>query len=479
LVPGATVSVDRVGLVVDGTYRVERARHLFSRHGYWVSMAMVRTSKTTASKEAQKRRAQLEAGREKKREEEKKPEKEPPKKLVRPRWRRDTVKGKDRATLAVDAQNLADKNVELVLETNLDGSGWKEVAKASAKVSGGVASAIVELGPLGSDKLTKPKWTKAKDARHSHGDKAELQFDAATPDGVEVRILLEQLEGYSKTWEEVDEAVAKVQGGVVKSSFDLEHPHHEEKGRAHSELLSQPTWERKPAQHGETGTLRVAAPGLVDGRKVRFTVERLGPDGKWTVGQTAEGVVSNGAAAVSLDLEHAQGGPKKPDAHHLKKARWEKPKGKKAGKGADQEAAQEAAKEGELRACVDAPGADGHEVRFLFEHKDAAGWTQLGAQTVVVVGGKASAPLPKSLGAKLGKEMGKDLSRLRFRAEFVPDRSPQKLRFRAEPVADKGPRKLRFRGELLVPTDPSLTRLRASVEGGEAEPVQTGEAKGS
>jgi phage protein D len=44
-VPGAMLKVDKIDPAADGTYRVERARHQFSRHGYFMRVEAARTAK--------------------------------------------------------------------------------------------------------------------------------------------------------------------------------------------------------------------------------------------------------------------------------------------------------------------------------------------------------------------------------------------------------------------------------------------------
>ena len=59
IVPGASVEIEKMGGAVEGIYRVEKAVHRFSKHGYWVSLRGVRTSKqTTSQKAAQKAQQQ-------------------------------------------------------------------------------------------------------------------------------------------------------------------------------------------------------------------------------------------------------------------------------------------------------------------------------------------------------------------------------------------------------------------------------------
>jgi hypothetical protein len=448
LVPGASVSLEKIGNGVDGSWRVERARHQFARHGYFVAMSLVRTSKLSAGKAASQK-AQAAAAQQAATSEAQPKKKEG--RLARPRWRREVVGGEQKATLAVDAVNLTGRKVQLVLETRA-GKGWKEVGKATAEVKDGVASAEVTLASDKSNTLSTPRWTSAKDQQHAHGEQAEVELRTTAPDKADVRIVLEQKRAKATLWEQLDEFVAKVAGGVAKAAFDLVHPHHAEQGKAHAELLAAPGWTRKPGLHGDAGTVSVKTPGLADGRRVKFLVEQLGPDGRWSPVRSVEARVSGGEASASLTLAHPGAGPAPAHSAALGKPRWEKPR--------------ERAVHGDtLAAVVDAPGLDGRRVKFVFERRDGQDWREVAQQVVQVAGGKAEASLQGS--APDGR------TRLRFRTELLRQLGAQKLRFRAEPVADHTPSKLRFRGELLVPTDPSLTRLRASVLGGGAAPVET------
>ena len=46
MIPGATVKLEKLGAQIDGSYRVERALHQFSKHGYYVNLKLVRTAKS-------------------------------------------------------------------------------------------------------------------------------------------------------------------------------------------------------------------------------------------------------------------------------------------------------------------------------------------------------------------------------------------------------------------------------------------------
>ena len=57
MLPGATVHLEKMGAQIDGSYRVEKARHQFSKHGYYVSLKAVRVSKKTPAAKAQDKQA--------------------------------------------------------------------------------------------------------------------------------------------------------------------------------------------------------------------------------------------------------------------------------------------------------------------------------------------------------------------------------------------------------------------------------------
>ena len=55
LIPGHQVNLDKLGAEIDGTYRIEHARHQFSKHGYYLWLKMVRIAKKKAAKVAAKK----------------------------------------------------------------------------------------------------------------------------------------------------------------------------------------------------------------------------------------------------------------------------------------------------------------------------------------------------------------------------------------------------------------------------------------
>jgi colicin import membrane protein len=52
VLPGAFLILDGMGPQVEGNYRVERVRHEFSRHGYWLKATAVLVSRKAAAKKA-------------------------------------------------------------------------------------------------------------------------------------------------------------------------------------------------------------------------------------------------------------------------------------------------------------------------------------------------------------------------------------------------------------------------------------------
>jgi phage protein D len=371
LVPGASVEFDKLGAGCDGKYRIERARHEFSKQGYFVKFDAVWTGPKdpppAAAAPAPKPYT-------------------PPKpvangRLTRPRWKRRTQGDQDTADLAVDATRpLEGKSVTFILESKVSGQ-WKEVAKANGTVSKGVATANAPLAPIAAaDALSAPKWTQAKDARHQHGESADVSVACKLKDPTDVRIVFEQQLIGGRLWEELDAKLVKTSGGEAKASFDIEHPHGAEAGTAHDQLLRSPAWSKKPGGEARTdGILSVEAPGLAEGRKVNLIVERLGRDGKWTALKTVEAKVEKGVAQAAVDLAHSSTKPQPDDAQVLASPKWEK--GDLA--------------HGDLgKLSVAAPKLDGRQVRLVVECNDGGEWVAVGEKLVKVAGGKAEAHIP-------------------------------------------------------------------------------------
>lgn len=60
MLPGATVNLEKMGAQIDGSYRVDKARHQFSKDGYFVNLKAVRVSKKTPAAKAQDKQAKAE-----------------------------------------------------------------------------------------------------------------------------------------------------------------------------------------------------------------------------------------------------------------------------------------------------------------------------------------------------------------------------------------------------------------------------------
>ncbi len=52
VVPGAILNLDKIGVKIDGGYRVDQALHEFSRHGYWIKFKGTRVTKKSTSANA-------------------------------------------------------------------------------------------------------------------------------------------------------------------------------------------------------------------------------------------------------------------------------------------------------------------------------------------------------------------------------------------------------------------------------------------
>jgi len=364
MVPGQTFDFDKFGPGIDGTWRIERALHDFSRRGYFVKMEAIRISakkpappappKTTTKATTDK------AGQ-----------------LIRPRWKRRDNGQNDVADMAVDASSaLEGKSVKFTLETR-SGNSWKQVASAQGTVSSGTATATGNLDKLDASDFSNPKWTAAKNSSHTSGDSGEVSMTAKSTvkDGTEVRVILERQNGTG--WERVAQKISSVKGGEVKASFTLEHPNDDESKQADAKLLKLPTWTRSPEGHGSSGTLQVRAPGLPDGRLVQFNVEMMGADGKWALTRTVQGKVQNGTASVSLpDVRHPAHAQQPAHADVLKNPTWDKSDLSHGDAGTF---------------SVDAPDLDGRSVAFIVERKDGGNWVQVLKALSVVKDGKAQA----------------------------------------------------------------------------------------
>ena len=438
--PGQALELDLLGYGCDGSYRVERASHEFGRSGYFVKLEAIWTGPKSPPKPVRVLARELPFA---------PPEEKPKGVLVRPRWKRRQAAGGDFADLAVDSLRLDEgRSVTLILESRVAGE-WREAARATASIASGTAfsSAPLKLDPAGL--FSDLRWTAAAESTHVHGEGGEVELATRVEDGAQVSVILERSAGGAR-WDEADRDLVTVARGRVKTRFDLEHPHHAEAARPHSELLQRPRWTQAPSAESAAGRLEVDAPELADGRRVCFQVERLGRDGKWSLSQTVEAVVVGGVASAAVAVEHSSRAPQPNHALQLEAPTW---------------GHRDLAHLDQTTLSVGAQGLDGRRVKFVVERRDGETWTAVDEHLVVVAKGRAEAevvlrhPSPGASGPVP----------LRFRAEVMPDEEPEILRFRAEPLPDLRPVRLRFRPELRVPESPGLTRLRALLVGGDED----------
>jgi phage protein D len=61
VIPGGMLQIDKISNGVDGGYRVDQARHEFSKHGYFIDFTCTRVTKKTASSKAAQKAAQQQA----------------------------------------------------------------------------------------------------------------------------------------------------------------------------------------------------------------------------------------------------------------------------------------------------------------------------------------------------------------------------------------------------------------------------------
>jgi hypothetical protein len=61
VIPGGMLQIDKISNGVDGGYRVDQARHEFSKHGYFIDFKCTRITKKTASSKAAQKAAQQQA----------------------------------------------------------------------------------------------------------------------------------------------------------------------------------------------------------------------------------------------------------------------------------------------------------------------------------------------------------------------------------------------------------------------------------
>jgi hypothetical protein len=156
--------------------------------------------------------------------------------------------------------------------------------------------------------------------------------------------------------------------------------------------LSNPSWHSESYEHGQKAEMSVEAPWL-DGRKVRFIVERHAAGDEWEKVSEATATVSGSRAKAAVEIK----------ADELVNPRCIRDEG------------------GKQALVVDATGVrDGRSVEFTIEAEVNGKWQAQAPVKAVVKHGKAQAPVELHKGKH------------RFHAEVLPEHAEGNLRFRAE-----------------------------------------------
>lgn len=328
--------------------------------------------------------------------------------------------------------------------------------------------------------LSAPRWCAS---RYAPGDQAKVSVRAPARDGQSVLFHLER--GVAGGWERVGHATAAVQGGVAEAALAMPHlpgpaaePHRvrfvavaaERVELASEEALLAPAPDAAPALHeaafghgryreGESAALRVEASGL-EGREVRFLLERRDGAGAFTPAAEARATLKDGCARALVAIPVSSARPASPPAgasgpgtppgaaappaaalrfralcdfasalsdevpllpapgERLRNPGWA---GAVPGEGAS------FAHGARAQMRVEAPGLDGRTVRFVVEQRLAAGWSHFGVATGIVERGVALAELPAahplvSAGAPVPLDRLRAAAPLpmRFRCELLP-----------------------------------------------------------
>ena len=202
LVPGQEVAFEKMGAQLDGTYRIEQARHLFDKHGYFVTFNAVRIAKKAFQGKAQPFQPQ------------------PQPNLSNPQWDMQSYPNGAVAKVQVNATNLEGGRVRFIVEQHLGGSAWKPIAEKMATVSQGVAKTTIPIPE--AVYLSKPRWTMDT---HVDGDEGTMIVEApGIPDGRKLHFIVETEDPETGDWEQADPVEAIVEGERAEATVRLAHP---------------------------------------------------------------------------------------------------------------------------------------------------------------------------------------------------------------------------------------------------------------
>jgi phage protein D len=277
------------------------------------------------------------------------------------------------------------------------------IAKKKAAPPAKVVIAVQPPQPKKPEKkparIFNPLWSKQA---HDHGEQAVMSVDAQDAEGRKVNFTLEQHTGNDQ-WSVVAKASGLVSKNKATAQSELEHPAYADDPPdiKHSALLKEPRWKETRFEGGEEVEMQVKAPNL-EGREVRFIVERQTGKAQWEKAAQALGKVSGGVAKANakvLDLP----------PRSLKKPRWSS---------GDLAHGDQATMAGE------APGvADGTRVRFIVETQvpGTIDWRRIAEVFGAVRREKVEAKVTLEHPVHAGKEKGASDRRVRFRAQVLPD----------------------------------------------------------
>jgi phage protein D len=235
MLPGATVKLEKLGAEIDGTYRVEKALHQFSKYGYFVKFRGVRVRKKAPAQKALKP-AQAAGG---------KPAMSPAEEaaakdrarhgIVNPRWGKQDHEHADYGEMIVDAKNIDGKIVEFIAYHQEPDGNWTEFVRKHVIASGTEVRAKIKLlhedhpdsaaatkeskRPVAAV-LSNPRWAKTD---HAHAEDGEMIVDVRHGNQGAPVVFIVERKGASG-WERYGTVEAKVESGQARGTLSMLHP---------------------------------------------------------------------------------------------------------------------------------------------------------------------------------------------------------------------------------------------------------------
>ena len=232
VVPGAEVSLEKMGDKIDGTWRVESARHEYSRHGYSVQF---RSTRVAAKKPPSKAATRAVASAAQEQVDADEARDAAIHGVTNPRWGKPDHGHGDEGEMIVDAKNLDGRTVEFTAWHEEPDGSWTLLSRTRVKAAGKEVRAKIKLthedhpdAPEqtkgtrrpASDPLANPRWGKAD---HAHGDRAVMTVDVKRGlDGARVAFVVEKRGPGG--WEPYGTVHTKVEGGQASGDLEMLHP---------------------------------------------------------------------------------------------------------------------------------------------------------------------------------------------------------------------------------------------------------------